>query len=59
MPAPPPVPPLHLYLHPRSVYGVFGLTACIYWFFSAKLLDRLSKVRHGTAPNKFFELIRP
>ncbi|PNW83272.1 hypothetical protein CHLRE_05g232751v5 [Chlamydomonas reinhardtii] len=26
-----------------SVYGVFGVTACLYWFFVAKLLDRLSK----------------
>ncbi|KAL6749039.1 MFS general substrate transporter [Haematococcus lacustris] len=26
-----------------SVYGVFGLTACLYWFFAAKLMDRLSK----------------
>lgn len=26
-----------------SVYGVFGVTATIYWFFCAKLLDRMSK----------------
>ncbi|GFR51626.1 hypothetical protein Agub_g14053, partial [Astrephomene gubernaculifera] len=26
-----------------TVYGVFGVTACLYWFFIAKLLDRLSK----------------
>lgn len=30
-----------------SVYGIFGLTVCVYWFFSAKLLDRLSKVGPG------------
>jgi hypothetical protein len=29
------------------VYGVFGVTACLYWFFTAKLLDRLSKVNAG------------
>ncbi|GLI66744.1 hypothetical protein VaNZ11_010693 [Volvox africanus] len=26
-----------------TVYGIFGVTACLYWFFMAKLLDRLSK----------------
>ncbi|GLC74863.1 hypothetical protein PLESTF_001565600 [Pleodorina starrii] len=26
-----------------TVYGIFGVTACLYWFFCAKLLDRLSK----------------
>jgi hypothetical protein len=36
--------PYHLLpLRSRSVYGVFGLTACVYWFFAAKLADRLSK----------------
>ncbi|KAG2487499.1 hypothetical protein HYH03_013918 [Edaphochlamys debaryana] len=26
-----------------TVYGVFGVSFCLYWFFVAKLLDRLSK----------------
>ncbi|GIL69179.1 hypothetical protein Vretimale_12677 [Volvox reticuliferus] len=26
-----------------TVYGIFGVTACLYWFFMAKLFDRLSK----------------
>ena len=26
-----------------SVYAVAGVTATIYWFFAAKLLDRMSK----------------
>ncbi|KAF5831752.1 hypothetical protein DUNSADRAFT_12622 [Dunaliella salina] len=34
-----------MYAMLSSVYGIFGLTACIYWFFTAKLLDRLSKVQ--------------
>ena len=27
-----------------SVYGLFGATACLYWFFFAKLLDRYVSV---------------
>ncbi len=26
-----------------TVYGVFGVSATIYWYFGAKLLDRMSK----------------
>lgn len=42
-----------------SVYGIFGLTACIYWFFTAKLLDRLSKgIREAPSKAIMNELAR-
>lgn len=42
-----------------TVYGVFGVTACLYWFFFAKLLDRLSKgIREAPTKAVMNELAR-
>jgi hypothetical protein len=43
----------------RSVHAVFGLTACLYWFFSARLMDRVSKgVREAPSKAIINELAR-
>ncbi|GIL60946.1 hypothetical protein Vafri_15748 [Volvox africanus] len=42
-----------------TVYGIFGVTACLYWFFLAKLLDRLSKgIREAPTKAVMNELAR-
>jgi len=42
-----------------TVQGVFGATACLYWFFFAKLLDRMSKgIREAPTKAVMNELAR-